>query len=101
MASATKKDPILTSDELATIFSNIQMIFEFNQKLLQSLKERIDNWSYTQKLGDVFLEMAPFLTVYIQYCNNYEYSIAAVEKARNKNPQFAAYLTVCRMKDFR
>lgn len=94
MASATKKDPILTSEELTTIFSNIQTILEFNQKLLQSLKERLDNWSPIQKVGDVFLEMAPFLSVYTQYCNNYETSINAVEKARSKNPQFNAYLTV-------
>ena len=94
MASATKKDPILTSEELTTIFSNIQTILEFNQKLLQSLKERLDNWSPIQKVGDVFLEMAPFLSVYTQYCNNYETSINAVEKARSKNPQFNAYLNV-------
>ena len=95
MAEATKKDPILTIDELNLIFSNIQTIYEFNQKLLGRLRERIgENWSYTQQVGDVFIELAPFLSLYTQYCNNYEQSSSAVERLRRLNPAFNNFLAV-------
>ena len=94
MAQQTGADPILTMEEIGTIFSNIVTIFEFNQKLLASISERIARWSYTQKLGDIFLEMAPFLSIYTQYCNNYETSITAVERLKKQNPLFASYLSV-------
>ena len=95
MAEATKKDPILTVEELHTIFSNIKTIVEFNEKLLARLQERIGTqWSYTQLVGDIFLELAPYLSLYTQYCNNYEHSIAAVERARKHNGPFNTYLAV-------
>merc|ERR1712137_335585 len=37
--------------------------------------------------------MAPFLTIYTQYCNNYEQSIASVERLKKQRASFAAYLT--------
>lgn len=94
MAEQTKNEPILTLEEITTIFSNLATIFEFNQKLLVSLQERISRWSSTQKIGDIFLEMAPFLQIYTQFCNNYEHSNAAVEKLRKLKPQFNNYLNV-------
>lgn len=94
MAEQTKAEPILTLDEITTIFSNVVTIYEFNEKLLVSLKERLANWSYTQKIGDIFLEMAPYLQIYTQFCNNYEHSNAAVEKLRKQKPLFNSYLNV-------
>lgn len=100
MADAQKKiDPILTSDEIGVVFSNIVTIYEFNQKLLASLQERILRWSYNQKIGDIFLELAPFLRIYTTYCNNYEISTVHVEKLKKTKPAFANFLSVIKYCD--
>lgn len=93
-AGQGKVESILTLEEISVVFSNILTIYEFNQKLLLSLQERLSRWSPTQKIGDIFIELAPFLRIYTTYCNNYEASTAFVEKLKKQKPAFTNYLTV-------
>ncbi len=42
-----------------------------NERLLEELEGRINNWSPEQKIGDVFLTFVPFLKTYTIYSSNY------------------------------
>ena len=51
--------------EVNAIFSNIELILNVNKQLLTSLEDRIAvHWSKSQKIGDVFLRLAPFVSYY-------------------------------------
>jgi len=49
--------PEFNVEEIKAMFSNIHLILPLNQELLKDISARIDNWSPTQKLGDIFLRM--------------------------------------------
>lgn len=97
---------ILSSNEISTIFSNVQLILNVNKQLLQVLgtlrhfiallikytEERMKNWSRTTLIGDLFLRIAPFFKLYIQYVNNMNTSIATTNSCRQNNPLFKAFL---------
>ena len=87
------KQPIITSEEIQSIFSNVSTILTFNQDLLRRFKERQNGWNCESKIGDIMIDMAPLLGIYTQFCNNYEKSIASFEKARKK-PAFTQFLEV-------
>jgi len=48
---------MLNAEDFSIIFSNIELIRQFNQSLCAELEKRINSWSDTQKLGDVFVSM--------------------------------------------
>ena len=62
-------------------------------ELSASLQERWESWSNTQKLGDVFSTLAPYLKLYVQYINNYEAAMQTMTKC-STNPNFVAFLNV-------
>ena len=67
------------------MFSNVEVLFNLNKNILDQLKSRslflsllylsfllypfyrLDNWSSTQKMGDVFRQFAPYLKMYTAY----------------------------------
>jgi len=56
-AVAADDDPILTSEEIATLFSNIATITALNKKFLTDYSERIAQWDNDKTLiGDIFLQ---------------------------------------------
>ncbi len=50
-ASVDSSNPILTENEIRTIFSEIESILNYNRLLLKQLEERVAKWSVSQKLG--------------------------------------------------
>jgi hypothetical protein len=50
-------NPFLTTDQITTIFSTVAGITSFNRTLLEKLRERVNAWSPTQLIGDVFCTM--------------------------------------------
>lgn len=93
-----KKDSILTQEELNKIFSNIETILNFNACMLVRLEERISNWSVHQCLGDIFLELVPYLKMYSNYISNYKQAIETLQELRNTKPKFRAFLEVRKKK---
>eukprot|EP00736_Rhodelphis_marinus_P008410 Rmarinus@m.17971 len=68
----TSKNPILTKDKITKVFCNIESIYELSSNILADLKEKTDNWTDDTTIGDLFVKFAPFLRLYIAYCNNYD-----------------------------
>ena len=55
------KKPLLSPADISSIFSNIEMLINVNNTLLQDLKQRIEvNWSPNQCIGDVFSKMVMY-----------------------------------------
>ena len=90
--SAASMKPILKPEEVDAIFSNIELICNVNKELLQQLEQRVDTWSSTQLVGDVFLKMGPYLKTYSQYCNNYPAAIALYNRRRQLSSKFSKFI---------
>eukprot|EP01112_Ceratiomyxa_fruticulosa_P020320 TRINITY_DN688_c0_g1_i1.p1 TRINITY_DN688_c0_g1~~TRINITY_DN688_c0_g1_i1.p1 ORF type:complete len:868 (+),score=238.12 TRINITY_DN688_c0_g1_i1:281-2884(+) len=82
----TKGKPLLTKDQVRSIFSDIQIIHSFNENLLKDLQNRISgtNWFINQKLGDRFLQVVGFLKVYANFVLNFNNSMAMLEEIKKK-----------------
>jgi len=92
LREAAKKNQLITQDQVKTIFSVVEVIYNFQREILMKLTERMKSWSYEQKLGDLFLEMAPVLMVYSQYGNNYKKALTTFYKCREENQDFNAFI---------
>ncbi|XP_053366020.1 pleckstrin homology domain-containing family G member 3 isoform X2 [Clarias gariepinus] len=69
-------------EQVCSLFGNIEVIYEFNSELLQSL-EMCD--SDPVAIAYCFVEKSDYFDIYTQYCTNYPNSVAALtECMRNK-----------------
>eukprot|EP01114_Cavostelium_apophysatum_P021653 TRINITY_DN7619_c0_g1_i1.p1 TRINITY_DN7619_c0_g1~~TRINITY_DN7619_c0_g1_i1.p1 ORF type:complete len:750 (+),score=247.47 TRINITY_DN7619_c0_g1_i1:129-2378(+) len=90
-----KGDPILSSDEIKSIFSIIEIIARINGDFLAELQARMKTWnSANTVLGDIFLSLASAdkLKVYTRYINNYDATMNVYGKCRKSNAKFAEYI---------
>ena len=78
-------------DHLKILFSNVHVVIPLNQQLLEELTERVNNWSESQKVGDIFLKIAPYFKLYNEYSNNYEASLECFDQFYTKNIQFIKF----------
>eukprot|EP00002_Diphylleia_rotans_P018135 TRINITY_DN351_c0_g1_i3.p1 TRINITY_DN351_c0_g1~~TRINITY_DN351_c0_g1_i3.p1 ORF type:complete len:1004 (-),score=180.23 TRINITY_DN351_c0_g1_i3:528-3539(-) len=85
-----QKSGILKTEELHEIFSNLPTILEIHRGMSKKMESMLRNWpTHPLRMGECFLEMAPFLAVYTQYINNHNRSTKAIEYLLHKNPAFA------------
>jgi len=100
------KKPLLTKPMINTLFSSIEVIYNFNDRLRQDLDARIKQWSASQRLGDIFLRIVrtlksflhfflsnwavqmDFLKVYTSYIQTYDAALKLYEDLRTKNKLF-------------
>lgn len=91
---AFRKADILTNDQFVHIFSNIDIIRNFNTILLKDLEQILNNWSYDTRLSGVFLQMADFLKLYTTYINNYSSALETVTFCKQSSV-FSSLLEKC------
>jgi len=80
-----RQENILKPDEITAIFSVLELIVDVNKELLTQLKDKLEQWSDEQTIGDIFTKLGPFLKMYSQYCRNYHKSIDTLIAVRLKN----------------
>lgn len=85
-----KSKGIINDNDYNLIFSNIENIIIINENLQSELKSRINNWSQTQKIGDVFLRNVKIFQLYKPYCENYDNAIAHI-KLLSKKKAFSSF----------
>eukprot|EP01122_Echinamoeba_exundans_P003500 TRINITY_DN13590_c0_g1_i1.p1 TRINITY_DN13590_c0_g1~~TRINITY_DN13590_c0_g1_i1.p1 ORF type:complete len:922 (-),score=326.80 TRINITY_DN13590_c0_g1_i1:104-2500(-) len=78
----------IEDSELHTLFGNLPNIMRLNEALLGQLEIRIQEWSETATLGDIFKEVAPFLSMYADYCSSFEAAAQLVVKFKQSNSLF-------------
>jgi len=86
--------PLMISNSLPpstirAIFSNLELIRNWNQTFLAALEAHLE---CGDTFGDLFMEMIPFMRqLYTQYNENYDHAMVTHEKAK-KNRVFAQFL---------
>eukprot|EP01091_Cochliopodium_minus_P019035 TRINITY_DN7869_c0_g1_i1.p1 TRINITY_DN7869_c0_g1~~TRINITY_DN7869_c0_g1_i1.p1 ORF type:complete len:795 (-),score=251.90 TRINITY_DN7869_c0_g1_i1:677-2830(-) len=72
--SAMVKKPMISDEGCQTIFSNVDQIYAINKELLFTIEKRLSVWSTLSTIGDIFIELGPYLKMYSFYAANYENS---------------------------
>jgi hypothetical protein len=49
--------PIISSDDIRTIFSNIETIYRFHSEFLEEIRNPIMNWTPFTRIGSLFSKL--------------------------------------------
>ncbi|XP_078049056.1 FYVE, RhoGEF and PH domain-containing protein 4 [Augochlora pura] len=85
--------PMFPMETVQQMFSNIKSIYIFhNDFLLPQLQERIQNWDLDPRIGDIMKNFAPFLKMYTEYVQNFDYAMNLIHTLQLKVARFAAII---------
>uniref|UniRef100_A0A8C8SB02 Active breakpoint cluster region-related protein n=1 Tax=Pelusios castaneus TaxID=367368 RepID=A0A8C8SB02_9SAUR len=87
-ATATTSQPVLTSQQIETIFYKIQDIYEIHKDFYDSLCPKVQQWDSKVTLGHLFQKLASQLGVYKAFVDNYKIALETAEKCSQSNNQF-------------
>ncbi|XP_004592091.2 breakpoint cluster region protein [Ochotona princeps] len=88
-AAATTSQPVLTSQQVETIFFKVPELYEIHKDFYDGLLPRVQQWSHQQRVGDLFQKLASQLGVYRAFVDNYGVAMETAEKCCQANAQFA------------
>lgn len=88
-AAATTSQPVLTSQQIETIFFKVPELYEIHKEFYDGLFPRVQQWSHQQRVGDLFQKLASQLGVYRAFVDNYGVAMETAEKCCQANAQFA------------
>ncbi|KAF2074349.1 hypothetical protein CYY_004325 [Polysphondylium violaceum] len=83
----------IKSDQFGLFISNLEVIINYNKNLLEKIKPKVDNWSYSQTIGDVFEQFTLYLKVYTQYVKEYSTLFEAINNLRKNNSKFESFIS--------
>ncbi|XP_058854118.1 active breakpoint cluster region-related protein isoform X2 [Acipenser ruthenus] len=87
-ATATTSQPVLTIQQIETIFYKIQDIFEIHKEFYDNLYPNIQQWDNNLTVGHLFQKLASQLGVYKAFVDNYKVAVETAEKCSQANNQF-------------
>uniref|UniRef100_A0A672KSL8 ABR activator of RhoGEF and GTPase n=1 Tax=Sinocyclocheilus grahami TaxID=75366 RepID=A0A672KSL8_SINGR len=87
-ATATTSKPVLTMEQIDTIFFMIQDIFEIHKEFYDALSPNIQQWDEKVTVGHLFQKLASQLGVYKAFVDNYKVAVETAEKCGQANNQF-------------
>ncbi|KAF7656568.1 hypothetical protein LDENG_00039160 [Lucifuga dentata] len=88
-AAATTSQPMLTIQQIETIFFKVPELHEIHKDFYDALLPRVRDWSHQQCVGDLFQKLASQLGVYRAFVDNYKVAVATADKCCQANTQFA------------
>ncbi|CAL8343065.1 unnamed protein product [Lota lota] len=88
-AAATTSQPMLSTQEIETIFFKVPELHELHKDFYDALLPRVQDWSYQQCVGDLFQKLASQLGVYRAFVDNYKVAVVTADKCCQANVQFA------------
>ncbi|XP_074055766.1 breakpoint cluster region protein [Macrotis lagotis] len=88
-AAATTSQPVLTGQQIETIFFKVPELYEIHKEFYDGLGPRVERWSQQQRVGDLFQKLASQLGVYRAFVDNYQAAIEMADKCCQANAQFA------------
>ncbi|XP_051951066.1 breakpoint cluster region protein-like [Xyrauchen texanus] len=88
-AAATTSQPMLTLQQIETIFFKVPELHEIHKDFFDGLLPRVQQWSHRQCVGDLFQKLASQLGVYRAFVDNYKVAVETAEKCCQANSQFA------------
>uniref|UniRef100_A0A8B9I4L3 BCR activator of RhoGEF and GTPase n=1 Tax=Anser brachyrhynchus TaxID=132585 RepID=A0A8B9I4L3_9AVES len=66
-AAATTSQPVLTSQQIETIFFKVPELYEIHKEFYDGLFPRVQQWSHQQRVGDLFQKLVPLFYVSIAF----------------------------------
>uniref|UniRef100_A0A8C5AWL7 Active breakpoint cluster region-related protein n=1 Tax=Gadus morhua TaxID=8049 RepID=A0A8C5AWL7_GADMO len=87
-AAATSSQPVLTIQQVETIFYKIQDIFVIHKEFYDALYPHIQQWDEKVTVGHLFQKLASQLGVYKAFVDNYKVALETAEKCSQANSQF-------------
>ncbi|XP_051775240.1 epithelial cell-transforming sequence 2 oncogene-like [Erpetoichthys calabaricus] len=91
-AALSSNRAILSAANVQIIFTDALAVLEMNRTFLQELKERLNEWTPSQCIGDLFLKFGTGLKTYTNFFNNYPVVLKTIDKCRESIPAFWAFL---------
>uniref|UniRef100_G3TTJ0 BCR activator of RhoGEF and GTPase n=1 Tax=Loxodonta africana TaxID=9785 RepID=G3TTJ0_LOXAF len=88
-AAATTSQPVLTIQQIETIFFKVPELYEIHKDFYDGLLPRVQQWGHQQRVGDLFQKLASQLGVYRAFVDNYGVAMETAEKCCQANAQFA------------
>ncbi|XP_024132036.1 PH_BCR_vertebrate and RhoGAP_Bcr domain-containing protein [Oryzias melastigma] len=88
-AAATTSQPMLTIQQIETIFFKVPELHEIHKDFYDALLPRVEDWSNQQCVGDLFQKLASQLGVYRAFVDNYKVAVETADKCCQANAQFA------------
>ncbi|XP_041465330.1 ras-specific guanine nucleotide-releasing factor 2-like isoform X3 [Lytechinus variegatus] len=85
MAASAKK-PLISHEDVNSIFLNSETIFFLHQIFYKGLSARMEHWPKLV-LGDLFDMLLPMLSIYNEYVRNHHYSLQVLAECK-QNPAF-------------
>ncbi|GLD47085.1 active breakpoint cluster region-related protein isoform X3 [Lates japonicus] len=87
-AAATTSQPVLTIQQIETIFYKIQDIFKIHKEFYDALLPNIQQWDEKVTVGHLFQKLASQLGMYKAFVDNYKVALETAEKCSQANSQF-------------
>ncbi|XP_055304144.1 active breakpoint cluster region-related protein isoform X2 [Sitodiplosis mosellana] len=87
-ATLTTSRPVISRNELQTMFFKVEELHVVHSEFLTSLKNKIANESRDIHIGDAFEELAKHIHIYGAFLHNYGQAIDTVKKCGENNTQF-------------
>uniref|UniRef100_H2S1P0 BCR activator of RhoGEF and GTPase n=1 Tax=Takifugu rubripes TaxID=31033 RepID=H2S1P0_TAKRU len=88
-AAATTSQPMLTIQQIETIFFKVPELHEIHKDFYDGLLPRVQDWGHQQCVGDLFQKLASQLGVYRAFVDNYKVAVETADKCCQANAQFA------------
>lgn len=87
----------LDRNQIKTLFSDIEVILNFNITLQTEIETRIQTWSPSHVISDIFLRIMSFLKVYSNYVASFDRAIAIYEDLMKTNKLFPSFIADLRV----
>nr|XP_019949547.1 PREDICTED: breakpoint cluster region protein [Paralichthys olivaceus] len=88
-AAATTSQPMLTVQQIETIFFKVPELHEIHKDFYDALLPRVQDWTHQQCVGDLFQKLGSQLGVYRAFVDNYKVAVETADKCCQANAQFA------------
>jgi len=93
LETAAKNGPVIISEKsIKKIFSNIENIKEVNKEILKRLEQGAREWPYWNGVGKIFVELAPYLKLYLVYILNFDVALHTLIEKQKMHKQFREFL---------
>lgn len=86
--------PLKSTEDVESIFSVVAKLYIHHQEFSKYLRERVLDFDLfaSKSLGDLFIQHTAFFELYSGYINNYDNSLATVQRCKKEIPKFFQFV---------
>nr|XP_037285480.1 mucin-5AC-like [Rhipicephalus microplus] len=97
LAQVRRRPDMFSEERRATIFGNIEQLYEFQNSFLKHLESSID-WEqpHLSQIGRVFLEHKQEFKIYSEYCNNHPLAVSELQELY-ADSKYVHFFEACRL----